>query len=1164
MSETRDLINALQANTRALLSNSSSGGGATTGSTQAAAATGASSGAAAAAAASTGGNSQSFIGAAATNATNAAAAGFSNLAAQMGRIPGIGGTISTMTNSLSTLFGELGGHVGALGQSFGVAFGLISQAMSSITNIGMAAIDLVFAPLNALIGMAQAGGGSSQYRTEIENIRKAFGDLRQGVGGQVYQAVKNVHGALAETGLSVYRVFGNRGLVAQAVRETAEALGATISQLGGQLERQAEHVITYRKVFDLSQESMQALGARAITTGTTLEEQGRQIAQVSLGLANRFGSSARQIGRDIGEMIADVKNFGGISPEILGNISAHFRQLGLTVKNVIGVVDAFDNFESAAKNAATLAQQFGIQVDALQLMREQDPAARFETLRKAFFATGQSVETMSRQQIAAIQAATHMDETAIRLGFSLNNQSKSYAEVQKQSEASQKKQLSQAEAMEELAHSIDRMVQSGSQFEGGFFDIFFKGFTTGIMRSQEFREIMREIRQVMRIVFYDGIAIGRDFVKNFPGVAEIFGGLADIFNPDHWRTMMDSVKSLFHNFFIEIGDPATAEGAGQNLINGLKNAFSTFFDTSGSGFSKVMSGFGNFIKAIIFGGLSVLEAGIIQLRKSFSEMLTPAPGDETNMVERVMNSIRNVWAQLKGFMQDLFGRGSAGSEMMTSISNELRGLFTDVGRTLGSLFKESSIGTSFSEAVQEFINEAFPESGPSITGGLIGFATSIANEIMLGLDNAINAYLQANPDTWLARLFQAASGAGVLSKLFGAGQATTTAKAVAPPPPAAKAAQPAPETPRVTEPPEALRRPPPPRAMTTVDALEQMKNTPTARELRALQNSLPSDETLAAFRRRVDSFNAFITNNLITSLTTLRNNTSQLETVTGESGAQLKTLISNIADVFFIANQMITIISTSDVNPALVETKLSTIGITIDLLKTRMSGPTGIASSIHNLREFFKTYQVNEKLLAINTIFNNIAEGFTIILKGIDSVEYTAKSIAGLTATPVENGLIIFRNMINKVTTDLGTTGQINLVELNTAAFNAHRIAEKITSIVDSVETSSRLLSRLSPGETGQTVDPNQILVPALTALNAMIANVNLVDEQLRSLASSPINIPAQLETIAHNILGTTTNYRISTGNVNFNVNVNVTLDADELATKLVETRKVAGATATP
>jgi hypothetical protein len=93
------------------------------------------------------------------------------------------------------------------------------------------------------------------------------------------------------------------------------------------------------------------------------------------------------------------------------------------------------------------------------------------------------------------------------------------------------------------------MVQSGQQLQGGFFDIFFQGFTKGIMRSREFRLIMREIQQVMRIVFYEGIRIGRDFVKYFPGVAEIFGGLADIFQPARWRAMMNSVREVLQSFF---------------------------------------------------------------------------------------------------------------------------------------------------------------------------------------------------------------------------------------------------------------------------------------------------------------------------------------------------------------------------------------------------------------------------------------------------------------------------------------------------------------------------------------------------------------------------------------------------------------------------------------
>ena len=62
----------------------------------------------------------------------------------------------------------------------------------------------------------------------------------------------------------------------------------------------------------------------------------------------------------------------------------------------MGVVDRFDNFEDAARGAAQLTQAFGLQLDALELMKAQDPAERVEMLRKSFSSAGRSIENADK------------------------------------------------------------------------------------------------------------------------------------------------------------------------------------------------------------------------------------------------------------------------------------------------------------------------------------------------------------------------------------------------------------------------------------------------------------------------------------------------------------------------------------------------------------------------------------------------------------------------------------------------------------------------------------------------------------------------------------------------------------------------------------------------
>lgn len=1081
------------------------------------------------------------------SATNAATAGLSNFGSVLSNLGPAGAVIETMLGDFSTLMSELGGHAGALGQAFSTGFGLIGQALSSVTNIGMAAINLVFAPMNALIGMAQAGGGDTGYRTQIELIRKSFGDLRQGIGGDVYGAVKTFRGELSETGLRVRRIFGNRGEVAQAVRETAESLGPTLSQLSGNFRQQAEGIATYRKVFDLSNESMQQLGARAIITGTTVEEQGRQIAQISLGLANKFGGSARQIGRDVGAMIADVKNFGGIAPQVLGQISAHMRQLGLSYEKLAGVVTGFDNFQDAAKNSATLAQQFGIQVDALQMMREQDPAARFENLRRAFYATGQSIESMTRQQKAALAASANLDVETVSLGFSVKNQGKSYADVQKQSEESQKKQLSQTEVMQELAHSIDRLVKSGQQMKGGFFEIFFDGFTKGIMRSAEFRQIMRELNIIMRIVFNTGREIGAAFVDFFPGVREIFGGLANIFNPERWRTSMYLIKSSFINFFKNLN--ANPAEAATTLVSGFQTAIANILGDTSGGFSTVIEGVKKFIKAIIYGGLGFLQAGVIELRKAFTENFSPNSSDATKIFNDISGMLSNIWNQIKGFLQDALGQGTVGSRMVRRIGTELAGLFKDVGGTLGALLKTTGFGDHLSKAFNDLIGGIFgPDAAGLASGGIIGFATSIGNELMLGLDNAINSFVKANPNSFIATIL---GSANIATKIFGSGQTPPASKAVTPPAP-----QPAtPTPPTAAELAVSASLPPPEAIPSEEEILGSASRMLTTEQLRKYSESFPTENELSLFRERIQVLNLFITENLSESLLNLRDSTENIKNISGGAGTELNDLIKNVAETFGYVKYLVTTITETKLDPSLIERQLSTMGVLFRTIQGHMSGPAGISSLIHDLKSYFVINRVEPKIVFIQGIFDKIKLGLDSMSSSFESLNAAISSIDVLVMTPTafEGKLNQYKNIITGMITHF-TTNQYGLAALSIASYNAHQIALKAASIIENMQTSNQLFASIGTGEgAASSVDPSQILAPALSAVSAMVLNVNEIDRTLREFANNPITIPASLNKLTHDILGGTTEYTVRPGNVQFNFHLEVSIDTKELKTALTK-----------
>lgn len=478
--------------------------------------------------------------------------------------------------------------------------GIAGTVIGSLGHLAISILAMPFKMLSGLIGMTEGGGGGG-LRQELENIRKEFGDLRTGASKSIIDISRGMKGQLAETGLSTWKTFGNLAERLKTVAEYAKNMGAAFNLVAKSFVENGERIGAYIKGLGLTEKGQLALAQTAIRAGTSLQEVGREITTFAYGMGEAFGINGRQISGDIGEMMDDFENFGNLGVQTLTNVSVFARKLGVEFKDLQGVIGKFDNFEDAAQGAAQLSQAFGLQLDTLKLINAQDPAERIEMLRKSFFAAGRSVENMTRQERALLATQTGLDQKTASLVFSMENQGQSYADIQKASDATQKKQLTQAEAMEKLSGSIERLVKSGGGATGGFWDRFIQGFSKGIKRSTEFRELLRHLRQSLLVVHQAGVQVGRAFVDAFPGVKDMIKGLSEFFDPRRFKTAMSGVVTTFKKFFK--GDMDF-----KGFQEALRKNFTDFFDISspsGQKFQQGAKAFFTKLKSIFIEGLRI-------------------------------------------------------------------------------------------------------------------------------------------------------------------------------------------------------------------------------------------------------------------------------------------------------------------------------------------------------------------------------------------------------------------------------------------------------------------------------------------------------------------------------------------------------------------------------
>ena len=523
-------------------------------------------------------------------------------------------SVKEMESGISIIegIGKALSFVGGMASSFlSVAFSIGSALFS----FAKAVIGFPFAVLQGLIDMS-AQGGSSELAQALQDIRKEFGYLDRTAGRSVVQLAKNMKGELANTGLRVYRTFGNLAERLKYFTEYAKNLGETVDAVFNTLKASsAEALGAYNKALGFTAAGQKGVAQRALATGQDINEINRQVANFSLQLSSAFGVTMKLVSRDVGEMMADFEHFGNLSVQELTQAAVYARKLGIEVKSLGKLVDKFLNFEDAANSAAQLSQAFGLNVDAFKLMSEQDPAKKMQMLRDSFFAAGKTIENMNAQERRLLATQTGLSESELALAFSQKSRGVSYDEIKKKGDAAQKSQLTQEQVLQKLSGAIERLVKSGEALKGGFFDVFLQGFVKGIRITTEFRQLMRALRQSINIVFRAGIQVGRMFMHIFPGVQDFFVGLRRVFDPSAMRNLMNQVKAAFGDFFQAMTkNPSTALPI---LLDKLREAFLGRLSAAGPGGRQVLEGIKSFFKAIVAIAASLLRLVLPEITKLF-------------------------------------------------------------------------------------------------------------------------------------------------------------------------------------------------------------------------------------------------------------------------------------------------------------------------------------------------------------------------------------------------------------------------------------------------------------------------------------------------------------------------------------------------------------------
>ena len=461
--------------------------------------------------------------------------------------------------------------------------GLIGSVVKGAFNIGKAILALPFKMIQGIAKMQRKMAEEAQpLRDAIEGVRKSFGGLNSEMGSKVVAATKKFSMSAKQAALggrSIMSIFGYRSAgkakFIEAVNKTMSGLkklGPMIARTFGPEKQTA--IFGMQSAFDLSDQALSGFVKSAELMGKDSVDSMNRAVQAASNMKKGTGLSTKDVMQGIGEMKADFVSFGHLSTEEMAAATISVKQFGGTIKDLKAVQDKFMNFEGAANSLSTLNQAFGMQIDALDMLKAKNPAEQIDKMRQAFFATGRSIDDLNMHEKKLLQSQTGLSDEMMRSAFNASNQGKSYDDLNRAAEKNKKKKLDQTKVLKELADALSKFTGLGQDLSGTG-DALGKGFSRAISLHPAMRSLMATTRKFLLEVRALGWDLG-NLLMDMLADTGVIGGFEDLLNAGafkQFRTdVIDAMKDLAK--FIS-GGPGDPELIADKIIRAFEDLGST-------------------------------------------------------------------------------------------------------------------------------------------------------------------------------------------------------------------------------------------------------------------------------------------------------------------------------------------------------------------------------------------------------------------------------------------------------------------------------------------------------------------------------------------------------------------------------------------------------------
>lgn len=403
--------------------------------------------------------------------------------------------------------------------------------------------------------------------------------------------------------------------------------------------------------------------------------------------AKAAGVSVNSFSREIVQSRDFMVSFGKEGQKAFIQSAAFAKKLGVSLKSLEQFTKSTDNFDATAQAVAKLNTVFGTTINSLDLMLEQDPGKRLETVRQQLLGQGKDFSRLSRQERELIAETLHLSEEEVA---GVLKSGKSLEEFQADANKEKEKQVNTEKLIQKaMARTAQTMFAFGAAWDQvtKSITLLIKPFTDVLGLTKDGDKHTRSFGQVMSAVFGRLNTFIREVAKN-----------------KDWQHFMRELARDAEELFKKISRAVTRENLRKWLHSAVKGA-QDFYHSMQS------------VVKVAKGAMTTLSPVFKFVLEHINEILVAWLG-----LKAAIGGIR-----IAGILKDLFNvssltsaassaGGSLGGTLAKSIVGGLASGLAGLG--LGSLVNQfitkpildSIYGT------QEEINKAFVDASKKMDG----------------------------------------------------------------------------------------------------------------------------------------------------------------------------------------------------------------------------------------------------------------------------------------------------------------------------------------------------------------------------------------------------------------------------------------------------------------